>query len=222
MPPKSLTQTPIPRPSLIWPAAWRHAAFLFAGWSLLAGAGGCNFVESPEAPPPPRVAPTTNVGELSTGNVVVTESSVAVPLTTAPTTAAHLPPADPSYHVDARATLGYLASDELGGRVIGSPGLDKAADRIADSFARLGLKTPPGQADFFQRFSSPYSVWYDASSEIEPGAGKDWSDGQRPGLAWISSLSGLQVKEHSTPRSSLPAMARSVSTTLTTITPGWT
>ena len=62
------------------------------------------------------------------------------------------PHADPQFHVDMKQSVGYLASDELEGRLIGTPGVQKAADYIAGSFAKLGLKTLPGLDGYFQRF----------------------------------------------------------------------
>ncbi|HEV2293879.1 MAG TPA: M28 family peptidase [Tepidisphaeraceae bacterium] len=49
-------------------------------------------------------------------------------------------------------TLGYLASDELEGRGIGSNGLDRAAEYIAEQFKRAGLKSIPAWNGYFQRF----------------------------------------------------------------------
>ncbi len=43
----------------------------------------------------------------------------------------------------------YLASDELQGRNVGSPGYDKAADYVAAQFERAGLK-PAGGGNYFQ------------------------------------------------------------------------
>jgi len=45
---------------------------------------------------------------------------------------------DPSYHVDMRQAVEFLASDELEGRMIGTPGIDRAADYIAGAFGKLG------------------------------------------------------------------------------------
>jgi Zn-dependent M28 family amino/carboxypeptidase len=64
--------------------------------------------------------------------------------------------ADPSVVSDARKTLTYLASDELEGRGVGTNGLDLAASYIARRFGSLGLRTLPGQADYFQPF--PYTI----------------------------------------------------------------
>jgi hypothetical protein len=53
---------------------------------------------------------------------------------------------------DAKTALSFLASDELEGRGIGSKGLARAGDFVAEQFERVGLKTAPGMKDFFQRF----------------------------------------------------------------------
>jgi hypothetical protein len=53
---------------------------------------------------------------------------------------------------DAKKTLYFLASDELEGRGIGTAGLDRAADFIADEFKQMGLKPPPNQSSDFQPF----------------------------------------------------------------------
>jgi hypothetical protein len=57
-------------------------------------------------------------------------------------------------------TVLYLASDELEGRGLGSPGLDLAADYIAEQFHEAGLKTDLYDGTPFQKFtvnpSSPH------------------------------------------------------------------
>jgi len=53
---------------------------------------------------------------------------------------------------DPKDTLPYLASDELQGRGVGLPGLDRAADFIASEFAADGLHPLPGEPDFFEKF----------------------------------------------------------------------
>jgi hypothetical protein len=62
------------------------------------------------------------------------------------------PQLDPSFHVDARDSIGFLASDALEGRMIGTPGIDRAADYIATAFSKLGLQPLPGLDGYFQRF----------------------------------------------------------------------
>jgi acetylornithine deacetylase/succinyl-diaminopimelate desuccinylase-like protein len=47
---------------------------------------------------------------------------------------------------------GYLASDELEGRCAGYPGCDKAADYIAESFKKSGLKPAGENGTYFQKF----------------------------------------------------------------------
>lgn len=51
-----------------------------------------------------------------------------------------------------RASVNYLASDELQGRGVGSPGIDKAADFIAQQFSKLGLRTDLYNGTPFQEF----------------------------------------------------------------------
>jgi acetylornithine deacetylase/succinyl-diaminopimelate desuccinylase-like protein len=46
----------------------------------------------------------------------------------------------------------YLASDDLEGRCAGYPGCDKAADYIADSFKKSGLKPAGDNGTWFQKF----------------------------------------------------------------------
>ncbi len=44
----------------------------------------------------------------------------------------------------------YLASDQLGGRDVGSPGFEKAAAYVAEQFERAALQ-PGGEGNYFQR-----------------------------------------------------------------------
>jgi Zn-dependent M28 family amino/carboxypeptidase len=73
-----------------------------------------------------------------------------------------LPMAPAATDADPKDTLPYLASDELQGRGVGLPGLDRAADLIAAEFAADGLLLLPGHADFFQAF--------DYTTQAAPGA----------------------------------------------------
>jgi hypothetical protein len=77
-------------------------------------------------------------------------------------------------------TIAFLASPELGGRGLGSPGLDSAARYIAESFSSAGLQ--PGGDDgksYFQRWAHPGD---DGKREILlqnvigaiPGARPEW------------------------------------------------
>jgi hypothetical protein len=76
-------------------------------------------------------------------------AATSVQPTTIPAIAPHL---DPQFHVDMRGAVEYLASDELEGRMVGTPGLQKAADFIAGDFSKLGLTPLPGLAGYFQPF----------------------------------------------------------------------
>lgn len=51
-----------------------------------------------------------------------------------------------------QAHVDYLASDDLEGRAIGTPGIDLAADYIADHFKALGLEPGGENGTFFQTF----------------------------------------------------------------------
>src|SRR5688572_20024744 len=85
-------------------------------WSLLAAFAACNWA---------LAEPATKVDQ-------------------PPTAKSPAASAAPAFEVDIRKTVEYLASEELEGRLIGTPGIDKAADRIAETFEKLGLKSPEG------------------------------------------------------------------------------
>src|SRR4051794_15027843 len=51
-----------------------------------------------------------------------------------------------------RESVGYLASDALEGRGVGTEGLNKAADYIAAQFKQLGLRTDLFGGSPFQQF----------------------------------------------------------------------
>ncbi|MDB5330954.1 MAG: peptidase [Phycisphaerales bacterium] len=73
------------------------------------------------------------------------------------------------FHVDVKQTVEYLASDELEGRGVGSAGLDKAADRVAEDFQKLGLKPLSGFKDYFQPFTMATSVTPDPKTALALG-----------------------------------------------------
>jgi hypothetical protein len=83
---------------------------------------------------------------------VIATSAIAATSVQPMTMPAIAPDRDPQFHVDMRGAVEYLASDELEGRMVGTPGIQKAADLIADDFSKLGLKTLPGWAGYFQPF----------------------------------------------------------------------
>lgn len=57
-----------------------------------------------------------------------------------------------------KASVTYLAGDELEGRGVGTAGLDKAANYLAGQFSRLGLKTDLFQGTPFQEFDVTLSA----------------------------------------------------------------
>lgn len=56
----------------------------------------------------------------------------------------------------ALAPLIYLASDQLKGRCIGSPGIDSAASYIVGQLRKAGARLAPGAATYFQTFTRPF------------------------------------------------------------------
>lgn len=54
------------------------------------------------------------------------------------------------------AHVKYLASDELGGRATGSPGIDQAADYIVRQFQAAGCEPGGPDGSFFQNFEVRY------------------------------------------------------------------
>jgi len=77
--------------------------------------------------------------------------------------------ADPTFQVDLRKSVEYLASDELEGRGVGTAGIDKAAAYIADAFGRLGLQPAPGAKDFFQPFTITAATAPDPETALTVG-----------------------------------------------------
>jgi len=65
------------------------------------------------------------------------------------TAAAYVSPAEARLKHD----VTFLAHDDQEGRAPGTEGIEAAADFIAKRFEELGLKTAPGAAGYFQRFS---------------------------------------------------------------------
>ncbi len=82
----------------------------------------------------------------------------------------------------------YLASDELGGRQPGTPGIVLAEKFIVDAFKKAGLKPPKGQDHYFQEFSVGSTRYLDkeASSfaingtELKLGEQFSFLQGRRP------------------------------------------
>ena len=65
-----------------------------------------------------------------------------------------------------QATIGYLASDELEGRGIGTEGIERAAEYIAAQFARDGLKPIPAWNGYFQRFEMSMGAFVDKETSL--------------------------------------------------------
>lgn len=78
--------------------------------------------------------------------------------------------------VDLRAAIEYLASDELDGRGTGTAGQDKAADYIADVFARLKLEHPAGWDGYAQPFKVTTGISIDPATVLAAGGGKNWAE----------------------------------------------
>jgi hypothetical protein len=92
-----------------------------------------------------------------------TDAPATAPATAPTTTAPTQPTPQADFHIDLKQTVEYLASDALEGRYVGSPGIEKAGDRIAEDFSRLGLKPVPGLQGYFQPFTML------AGATVDPG-----------------------------------------------------
>src|SRR4051794_35008302 len=134
---------------LTWPA--RLAVVLALS---LTGVWSCSQGTATHAPTA-TVAPARRAAQANatTSSSSATAADRTKPLSLAP---------EPDVIEDARATLTYLASDELEGRGVGTHGLDVAADYIAGRFRSLGLQPPKGRDNYFQPFE------YTVSSELGP------------------------------------------------------
>ena len=110
-----------------------------------------------------------------------TSGAAADPSTTRPAVASAAPTSqpidfindDPStahaspYEIDQlKRDLGYLASDDLEGRGVGTRGLSVAADYIANRFSSLGLRPVPGCSGYFQNFDMKASVSVDPKTSL--------------------------------------------------------
>lgn len=86
--------------------------------------------------------------------------------------AAHSPAYAASLPADLQRHIDYLASDELKGRGLGTPELQKAANYIAEQFAKAGLK-PSGGTGFFQSFevATRKQATDEGFLQITPGEG---------------------------------------------------
>ena len=94
-----------------------------------------------------------------------------------PTTAPATPDRQADFHVDPKQVITYLASDELQGRLIGTPQIQRAADLIAADFSKLGLKTVPGLDGYFQPFEMTTSIEPDAQTTMLEADGRTYHPG---------------------------------------------
>lgn len=107
--------------------------------SLLTAALACN---SGPAPVAVQSVPTQSIA---------TKPPLALSATSLPTSAPTTAPSSPAAWA-MKESLAYLASDELEGRGLDTPGINLAAAFIAGDFHGADLKPLPGMADYFQRF----------------------------------------------------------------------
>jgi hypothetical protein len=128
---------------------------------------------TPITRPPARDLTKLARRSLLTALLACNAASAAAALAVEPGAAASAPPSTDTvrrttrgtgttFNVDLKGSVYYLASDELEGRGVGTRGLDRAADFVADNFMKLGLKPPPGQDDYFQHFK--------LTTVVKPGA----------------------------------------------------
>ncbi|HTW93194.1 MAG TPA: hypothetical protein VMD30_00270, partial [Tepidisphaeraceae bacterium] len=118
-------------------AKWGGTARL--GLVMAALMAGCQPVRNSAAPRP---------GEAKNGELMYSVSGTQGPVPQ------QVPPqiAPKPTDVDPADTIPYLASDALGGRSPGSPGLQAAGDFLAGRLAAAGLKPLPGMKGYFQDF----------------------------------------------------------------------
>ena len=78
-----------------------------------------------------------------------------------------------------RDHVAYLASDDLGGRDSGEPGLEVAAEYIARFYEKYGLEPAGDNGSFFQYFTIPQGACFvqnaGAVVEFEDGGGLSWT-----------------------------------------------
>ncbi|MBN2415661.1 M28 family peptidase [bacterium] len=92
---------------------------------------------------------------MSTGRILTTAVTTMFVLIGGTGCGQHAVPSDRG-RVDSLAVksrVAYLSSDEMKGRANGSPEMKRAAEWIAEQFARFGLQPPPGEDGYFQEYS---------------------------------------------------------------------
>lgn len=87
-----------------------------------------------------------------------------------PASFAEVAPADAALEAALRRHIGYLASNELAGRLPGTPGADKAAQYITTRFQRAGLR-PLGEQGYRQPFPFVANVRLGRRNELTATVG---------------------------------------------------
>ncbi|MCH8807035.1 MAG: M20/M25/M40 family metallo-hydrolase [Planctomycetes bacterium] len=72
-----------------------------------------------------------------------------------------------------QAHIDYLAADELAGRGVGTPGIELAAEYIANEFAVIGLEPAGEDGTYFQTFEMTLHRTLEPSSRLDLGDGTD-------------------------------------------------
>ena len=87
----------------------------------------------------------------------------------------------PSASQDLAHHVKFLASEQLTGRGVGTPGIDRARDYIAAEFARYGLRPGGDHSGYFQRFDVAVGVTVKQPSSLRigteqvPGLHEEWT-----------------------------------------------
>lgn len=87
---------------------------------------------------------------------------------------------DPAVIAQLEADVGYLASDELGGREAGEPGYDLAAEYVAERYQALGLKAVGDDGSYLQNITFhaiQSNLLGGAIVSINGGDEQDWEPG---------------------------------------------
>lgn len=90
----------------------------------------------------------------------------------------------------------YLASDELTGRLSGTPGAEKAAEYIAREFARLGVSAPDGYQKYQQTFSFVSGIDLGRNNQLAIGSGADSGLGRELRLSQEFMPTAFSVSGH--------------------------
>lgn len=91
---------------------------------------------------------------------MVWAAALALPVAGWPGARADDAPREPVDAARIRAHVEFLASDSLGGRDSGEPGLEVAAEYISEQFRLLGLAPEGDDGTFFQHFTVPFGAQF--------------------------------------------------------------